>query len=90
MPKGGVTSGPFTSIGNAMLYESTAAQARQMREAMESRAVIDQAIGVIIAERRCNPQAAFEWLRGRSNTSNRKMRDVASTLVAEAQQSGES
>jgi AmiR/NasT family two-component response regulator len=56
-----------------------------MYEAMEHRAVIEQAKGVIMGDRRCGPEEAFDILRHLSNASNRKLRDVAQTLVTEAQ-----
>jgi GAF domain-containing protein len=72
------------AIGNANLYTDAAAQARQMREAMEYRAVIEQAKGILMADRRCTADEAFEILRRVSNETNRKLRDVADMLVTEA------
>jgi GAF domain-containing protein len=72
------------AIGNAQLYTDAAAQAAQMREAMEYRAVIEQAKGIIMADRRCTAQEAFDILRHVSNDTNRKLRDVADMLVTEA------
>lgn len=73
------------AAANAHLYDDAATQARQMYEAMEHRAVIEQAKGIIMGDRRCGPEEAFDILRQLSNASNRKLRDVAQTLVAEAQ-----
>jgi GAF domain-containing protein len=73
------------AAANAHLYEDAATQARQMHEAMEHRAVIEQAKGIIMGDRRCSAQEAFDILRQLSNASNRKLRDVAATLVTEAQ-----
>ena len=42
------------ALANAHLYASSAALAEQMRQAMESRSVIDQAIGVTMVQQRCN------------------------------------
>jgi AmiR/NasT family two-component response regulator len=72
------------AIGNAHLYDDAATQARQMREAMIHRAVIEQAKGIIIGERRCTPAEAFEILRALSNTTNRRLHAVAEALVAQA------
>ena len=72
------------AAANAHLYEDAATQARQMREAMEHRAVIEQAKGIIMGDRRCGAEEAFDILRQLSNASNRKLREVALTLVAEA------
>ncbi|MBG6105659.1 GAF and ANTAR domain-containing protein [Micromonospora vinacea] len=69
------------ALANAQLYESTANLARQMQDAMASRAVIEQAKGIIMAERRCTATEAFNILAKVSQDSNRKLRDVAQALV---------
>ncbi|SCF05634.1 GAF domain-containing protein [Micromonospora coriariae] len=69
------------ALANAQLYDSTATLARQMQEAMASRAVIEQAKGIIMAERRCSPAEAFTILSKVSQDSNRKLRDMAQALV---------
>ncbi len=55
---------------------------------MQSRAVIEQAKGVLMGSRRCSDQEAFDLLVQLSQTSNRKLRDVAQALVDEAVQGG--
>ncbi|MEU1362642.1 GAF and ANTAR domain-containing protein [Micromonospora zamorensis] len=72
------------ALSNAQLYDSTANLAQQMREAMANRAVIEQAKGIIMAERRCGPAEAFAILSKVSQDSNRKVRDVAQALVDRA------
>ncbi|MGC4758950.1 GAF and ANTAR domain-containing protein [Micromonospora trifolii] len=72
------------ALANAQLYESTANLARQMQDAMASRAVIEQAKGIIMAERRCASNEAFNIRAKVSQDSNRKLRDVAQTLVDRA------
>jgi GAF domain-containing protein len=62
--------------------------AEQMKAALESRARIEQAKGVLVATRRCTPDEAFEALVQLSQTANRKLRDVAAEVVAGAQQPG--
>jgi hypothetical protein len=52
-----------------------------LRQALASRAVIDQAIGVIMAENRCSREEAFGILRSASQNRNAKLRDVAAGLV---------
>jgi len=58
----------------------------QLADAMKSRAVIEQAKGILMAGRRCSADEAFQILTGLSQNSNRKLRDVAAALVAEATQ----
>ncbi|MGI5525281.1 GAF and ANTAR domain-containing protein [Micromonospora sp. CA-259024] len=72
------------ALANAQLYDSTATLARQMQEAMANRAVIEQAKGIVMAERRCSPAEAFAILSKVSQDSNRKVRDVAQALVDRA------
>ena len=72
------------ALANAQSYDSTATLARQMREAMEHRATIEQAKGIIMAEQHCTPDEAFVRLSKLSQHANRKLRDVAAALVAQA------
>jgi GAF domain-containing protein len=72
-------------LSNADRYHATATLARQMRQAMESRAVIEQAKGIIMSQRRCGPDEAFAILSRASQTANRKLRDVAAAVVERAQ-----
>jgi transcriptional regulator with GAF, ATPase, and Fis domain len=74
------------ALGNAHLYDSTATLAEHMRTAMTSRAVIEQAKGIIMGQQRCDADQAFAILTKVSQDSNRKLRDVAAALVARAQQ----
>ncbi|MDW5328880.1 GAF and ANTAR domain-containing protein [Plantactinospora sp. KLBMP9567] len=56
---------------NAHLFDSTATLAQQLETAMRSRAVIEQAKGIIMAERRCTSDEAFAILAKVSQDSNR-------------------
>ncbi|NJQ02367.1 ANTAR domain-containing protein [Streptomyces zingiberis] len=56
----------------------------QLREALTSRAVIDQAIGIVQAERRCSPEDAFQLLVTVSQRTQVKVRDIAAALVRRA------
>jgi transcriptional regulator with GAF, ATPase, and Fis domain len=56
-----------------------------LRVALTSRSVIDQAIGILIAQQRCSVQDAFALLRQASQGRNIKLRDVAAQIVASAQ-----
>ena len=70
------------AMTNAHLYETQATLAQHMQAAMHSRAVIEQAKGIIMSERRCTADEAFAILSKVSQNSNRKVRDVAAALVA--------
>lgn len=56
-----------------------------LRAALESRPVIEQAKGVLMARERCTPEEAFEALRRASQRENRRVRDLARDLVERAQ-----
>jgi AmiR/NasT family two-component response regulator len=60
-------------------------QAHNMRLAMESRAVIEQAKGVLMAQRGVDAQQAFDMLREASQRYNRKLRDIAAGIVESTQ-----
>lgn len=62
---------------------SYAALTGQLRESLSSRAVIDQAVGVIMAQERCGQDKAFAALRTASQNRNLKLRQVAREIVAE-------
>jgi len=53
----------------------------QLKSSMISRAVIDQAVGVIMATERCPQDKAFALLRSVSQNTNVKLRDLAATIV---------
>lgn len=53
----------------------------QLRSSMVSRAVIDQAVGVIMATEHCAQDKAFSLLRTVSQNTNVKLRDLAVTIV---------
>jgi GAF domain-containing protein len=55
--------------------------AREMETALSSRAVIDQAKGIIMAHRRCTADEAFAHLVELSSTQEKKLRVVAQELV---------
>jgi GAF domain-containing protein len=53
----------------------------QFDQALASRTVIDQAIGILMAEQRCTADQAFVLLRRRSQSAQQKLRDVAADLI---------
>ena len=69
------------AVLNADAHDRLAEQARNMRLAMESRAVIEQAKGVLMAQRRVDADGAFEILRDASQRYNRKLREIAAGIV---------
>ncbi|MGW7046887.1 ANTAR domain-containing protein [Streptomyces avermitilis] len=53
----------------------------QLHEAMRSHAVVDQAIGVVIALGQLTPEQGWEALREVSQRTNIKLRHVAELLI---------
>jgi hypothetical protein len=73
---------------NAGLYFTATTRADQLAEALRSRAVIDQAKGLLMGTRRCTAEKAFDILVRLSQQSQRKLRDVAHALVEQTTGTG--
>lgn len=58
--------------------------AGNLKEALVSRATIDQAKGIIMADRHCTADEAFEHLTALSSSRHVKLRDVAQQIVDQA------
>lgn len=65
--------------------ETPHAELEQLRRAMETRPVIDQAHGVLMAAYRCTPTAAWSVLVTVSQRTNVKLHKVAAALVQSTQ-----
>jgi GAF domain-containing protein len=74
------------AVTNAVAYSDAATLAKQMRTAMETRSVIDQTIGVVMAQNRCDAEAAFAILTRASQNRNVKLRDIARSIVTNISQ----
>lgn len=69
------------AIANTVSYRNALDLAANLHAAMESRAVIEQAKGIIVAREHCTTEQAFTILARMSQRSNAKLRDIATTLV---------
>jgi GAF domain-containing protein len=69
------------ACANAEVYWRTYSLTEHLREALESRDVIGQAKGILMARRGCTPDAAFEALRKVSQHRNIKLRQIAEQVV---------
>jgi GAF domain-containing protein len=67
--------------GNMLVYESALDRTRNLELALESRAVIDQAKGILMERFRLTADQAFQALAAVSMKSNTKLRDVAQRFV---------
>ena len=72
-------AGHASQVASAFFHHRDLAE--QLREAIRSRAVIDQAIGVLMAQRKVTADAAFGLLREASQHLNVKLRLVAQDVL---------
>ena len=77
------------AVANAGVYATTAQLAANLQRALDSRAVIDQAKGILMARHGMSPDAAFDLLSKESQLANRKLRDIAEDLVDEVRRDGQ-
>lgn len=78
------TAAAEAALAAELRYRTAREHTEQLHGALTSRAVIDQAKGIIMAARQVNAEAAFAALVERSQRENRKLREVAEEFVANA------
>src|SRR5579863_6512237 len=71
-------------IASMMMGEQQTVLAAQLQGALNSRAVIEQAKGVLIGQQGLSPRAAYEQLRTRARAGRRKLSAVCAEVVAGA------
>jgi two-component system, response regulator / RNA-binding antiterminator len=64
--------------------QEMASEIAQLRTALSSRLVIEQAKGIVMMQRRCGPDEAFERMRSSARGSRRPLREVAVQIIATA------
>jgi hypothetical protein len=62
-------------------YDALGRKVTNLQRALVSRATIDQAKGIVMAERRCDPETAFRAMVQMSNESNVPLAQIAQALV---------
>jgi hypothetical protein len=72
------------SVYNAQVLAQSQLLAAQLRDALTNRAVIDQALGIVMSRTGAGPEEAFERLRTRSQAEHVKVAEVSRLLVDEA------
>ncbi|CCH32584.1 ANTAR domain-containing protein [Saccharothrix espanaensis DSM 44229] len=75
------TTAVEAALRNARRYLRAREQAAQLRQALASRAVIDQAKGIVMAVHRVSADEAFAMLAARSQRENVKLRDLAERFL---------
>jgi GAF domain-containing protein len=73
------------AVANIHAYQDARTLADNLQRALESRAVIDQAKGILMERHKLTADQAFQLLARISMTINRKVRDVADELVTTGQ-----
>jgi transcriptional regulator with GAF, ATPase, and Fis domain len=75
--------GPYTAVaaGNVDAYQSARTMADNLQAALDTRAVIEQAKGILMERYKMTPDQAFRLLVVASMNANRKLRHVADDLV---------
>jgi GAF domain-containing protein len=75
--------GPYAAVaaGNLHAYQSARDRADNLQAALETRGVIDQAKGILMARHKLTADQAFQVLAQMSMKSNRKLHAVADDLV---------
>lgn len=71
-------------LANVERYRQAAARAAQLEVALQSRAPIEQAKGILMTRHGCTSDDAFKILIGLSQTQNIKLRIIAQNLVDQA------
>lgn len=70
------------TVANALAYASSVRLAAQLEEALKSRAEIEQAKGILMAQSHVSPDEAFNALKRASQRENVKLREIAHRIVA--------
>ncbi|MFY2788820.1 GAF and ANTAR domain-containing protein [Rhodococcus sp. MALMAid1271] len=78
------------SVQNARALDSAVQLTAQLEKALGSRAVIDQAIGILISRTGCSEVEGYGKLRSISQSEHKKMAAVAQSMVAEAMKAARS
>jgi GAF domain-containing protein len=69
------------AVANMHAYQKSRDMAENLQSALDSRAVIDQAKGILMERYKLSPDQAFHALARASMQSNTKVRDIAEHLV---------
>lgn len=79
-----------TAINHAYRHQHARGLVDQLGRALDTRDVIGQAKGLLMARHRCGPDEAFEHLRHASQQANLKLHQVAARLVSTETTAGSS
>ena len=77
------------ALANARVYAATRELTEHLSEALETREMIGQAIGILMEQQRVDDREAFDILKKASQHSNVKLRNIASQVVELARRNAE-
>ncbi len=88
-PEGELALIAFTDLAALLIASTMQGQQRcelasQLQQALDSRAVIEQAKGVLVAQEAITLQEAYERMRAHARSQRRKLSEVAAEVVASA------
>ncbi|MFA9446449.1 ANTAR domain-containing protein [Egicoccus sp. AB-alg6-2] len=69
------------TLANARAHLAAERLSEQLQQQLEAIAVLHQAVGVLMAERGCDPETAGALLERAAEATNRTVRDVATQIV---------
>ena len=75
-------------LANSQVYWDAVHLSQNLNTAMQSRAVIEQAKGVLMGAQHCDADEAFQLLVRASQRENRKLREIAEEIVGNAAAGG--
>jgi hypothetical protein len=84
----GELAGVAVALANVLDHQDLVAAATGVRQAAESRALIEQAKGMLMHEHGWDAEEAFAELLKRSNDTNTRVRDLATAMVTAAGPAG--
>ena len=69
------------AVMNADAHAEATNEVHHLRQALESRKVIDMALGILMSAHHCSPEVAFTILSRAPQNRNQKLRELAATIV---------
>jgi GAF domain-containing protein len=75
-------------LGNSQAYWDARSLGEQLSESISSRAIIEQAKGIIMGSMRCTADQAFSYLVEQSQATNTKLRAIAEDIVNDTARHG--
>ncbi len=72
-------------LASSQVYWDAHQLTQDLQTALRSRAIIEQAKGVLMGQSRCTPDEAFTLLVAASQRENRKLREIAAEIVERTQ-----